>query len=647
MKKCIPLFYWLSLLSSALTYAQDPPPYQNYTDGKREETIAYINTTLNHIHKVRDRNPDSALHILQDLYKTATRLAYREGMGGTSAEIGGTYLVKGEYEKAERYTLYSLLFPKLNEYITTNASNNLYLIYESRGQYELAIQHLKKAMASKDKNVASIAYNNYITLLLKLGKYKESLYYIQKLKEKAKVLEQHRVLAAALCNEAMVYNLLKQYKKFDSVTNLCLQLCRSYPDLNDIATYCIINTGTSYYERGNADSAISFFLQVKDTIPKLPPDYQMNYYSEYGTILYKTGAYPAAIRHLSKSIELAKQIGIADNVEPVYFLAKSYRALGEHERAGSHFETYIRLKDSFRNIAVQKSVHEYEVKFRTVEKDNELLSKKLVILNQADKLHKKNTWILVSLTGLLILALLFFAYIKYARQRLIMLRQKLDLAQQQARIDFLEAIMQGEERERKRIGVALHNGIGSQLTAINLNLTAFQWKNKQVPEIATLDKIITQIQHAAVEVRKTAHNLLPADLLELGLFEAVKDFTRQFNPGGLHFELSESGDIHLLPASFTRFVYQLLQELIHNAVKHANATIIAVHIALEGPVLAVTVTDNGKGFATIDKSGKGKGIQQIQEQLLLLKANLKIHTPEGGGTAIHFEIDIKHAINDQ
>lgn len=647
MKNYVHYIYLLFITTfSGSIHAQDLPPYQTHKDNKRKKTTDSIHAVLNHIYKIQNSDPDSALKTLEGLYRLATSIGYLQGMGGASAEIGGTYIVKGDFEKAERYLLYALFFPKLNEYNATNASNNLYLVYESRGQYELALQSLKKAMASKDKNVASVAYNNQITLLLKLGRYKEALYYIHILKDKATVLKQHRVLAAALCNEAATYSALKQYEKFDAITHECLQLCNSHPGLDDIATYCIINSGTSYYERGQTDTAISFFVQVKEAIAELPLDYQMNYYSEYGIILSKTGAHRAAIDMLNKGTTLARKMDVQDQIEPIYYLARSYRALGDHEQAGTHYEHYIALKDSFRNIDIQKNINEYEVKFRTAEKDNELLNKKLLILSQAGKLNRKNTWIILSIAGLATLTALFFAYFKYARQRLLMLKQDLDIVQQQSRINFLKAMMQGEEKERKRIGIELHNGIGSQLTAINLNLTAFQWKNKQVSQIDNLDDIITQIQRTAVEVRKTAHNLLPSNIMELGLFEAIKDFTRQFKPSAVQFNVSKSGDISRIRTSLASLIYRILQELIHNAMKHATATSIDIHLTLDGDLFSATVIDNGKGFDPSGIHRNGVGLGQIQEQLALLKGTFTVDTHPGGGTAVYVAIDLKHTLDD-
>jgi two-component system, NarL family, sensor kinase len=624
-------------------HAQDMPSSYKTSEGEQKSRlIDSIKYKLSRIYRIRDVNPDSALKVLYGLYNTSVRIGYLEGIGAVSAEIGGTFISKGDFNKAEKYILYSQLLPKLSDYFSANAVNNLYLVYEGRGDYPLALRYLKKAMGAKDENVAHSAYNNYIALLLKLGRRKESLYYIDILKTKAKALGQGRVLAALLCNEATIYSSQKDYRTFDSITSECLKLCAD-SGYADITTFCRINAATTYDERGERDRAIREFAAVQGNVARVNPDYQMNYYTEYGKVLYHTGAYREGIQALDKAIRLAEQIGIRNNIEPVYYLAKSYRDLGDHAMANQQFEHYIRLKDSFQNLEIQKNINEYEIRFRTAEKDNELLSKKLIILNQSGKISSKNTLILLALVGLLLLLGIFFAYHKYARQNLVMLERDLDLAEQKSRVNFLKAMMQGEEKERKRIGVDLHNGVGSQLTAINLNLTAFQWKNKHLPEVGSLDEIVTQIQQTAIDVRKTAHNLVPANILESGLYYAVKEFTQQFKNGPVAIHITQAGNLDMISSSLALLLYRILQELIHNAIKHAKATRIDIALKLAGDILSVQVTDDGQGFDSTDGRDRGVGLQQIQEQLQLLKGTCNIRSQPGEGTSVYLEVDLKYS----
>ena len=643
------LFSLLLLLGmyTTNTYAQDlPASYQTHEGERKRHMMDSIRTRLNRIHKIRDVNTDSALKVLYGLYDLSVRIGYLEGVGATSGEIGATFISKGDYNKAEKYILYSQMLPPLSDYFTANAINNLYFVYESRSDYDRALKCLKKAMSAKDENIANSAYNNHIALLLRLGRYKESLYYINILKAKARALGQGRVIAALLCNEATIYGNQKDYRTFDSVTRECLKLCAD-SGFVDIATFSRINEATTYDERGDPAKAVSLFAAIKDKVPGLNPDYRMDYYTEYGKVLFHNAAYADAIQALDSAVQLADRIGIRNNIEPVYFLAKSYQALGDDHKASRRLEQYIRLKDSFENLDIQKNINEYEIKFRTAEKDNELLQKKLVILKQTSKINSKNTLILLALAGLVVLLVLFLAYHKYARQNLVMLERDLDLAEQKSKVNFLKAMMQGEEKERKRIGVELHNGVGSQLTAINLNLTAFQWKNKHMDSVDSLDEVVAQVQQTAIDVRKTAHNLFPSGILESGLYPAVKEFIQQFKNGPVTMQVTQSGDTNAVGSALSLLVYRILQELIHNVVKHAEATRMDIALQQVDGILSVSVSDNGKGFDPEVQSGRGVGLQQIQEQLALLKGTFDIRTGPQQGTAIQFNLDVKYSKDDQ
>lgn len=604
-----------------------------------------IRRLLNGIHVVQRSNPDSALNVLYGVYHTCMRRGFWAGAGAASSEIGSTFIHKGDYKKAEKFILFSQLFPRLNEYITTSGFNDLATIYESWGQYDRALQYLKKAMASKDYNVANSAYNNYIVLLLKQKRYKESLYYIDILKKRAIALKQKRILAAALCNEGSVLYILKDYRKGDSITAECLKLCTE-PSFDMIAAYSLICCAGSYVDRGDIPRAVGIFSGLKEKIRRLERGNQMEFYSEYGTALYKIGDYDAAVGYLSRSVRMAGEIGVTDNAATVLYLARAYRAVGDHAPANRYYEDYIRFKDSFQNLEVQKSISEYEVRFRTTEKDNELLKERLTVINQSARISRKNILIACACASFAVLLTLFFVYRRYTRQNLLMLERDLAIAGQKSRIDFLEAMMQGEEKERKRIGIELHNGVGSLLTAVNLNLRAFQLKNRHLPEVGSLDEIISQIQHTTTEVRKTAHNLLPAANVEAGLYNAIREFAAQFKSSPARIRVSKQGDLDRLSPSLALLVYRILQELINNAVKYAEATLIDVRLSLEDQVFSAAVVDNGKGFALSGSHGGGQGIRQIREQLELLKGHFEIDAQPGAGTAAHLEIDLKYFSNN-
>src|SRR5690349_3915478 len=105
----------LLCLNSGYSQSGNEPVHTKSAEGYQKERMAdSVSYILNHIHLVRDASPDSALNILFRLYNTCVQAGYFEGAGASSAEIGGTFLRMGDYNKAEKYILYSRLLPELN-----------------------------------------------------------------------------------------------------------------------------------------------------------------------------------------------------------------------------------------------------------------------------------------------------------------------------------------------------------------------------------------------------------------------------------------------------------------------------------------------------------------------------------------------------
>ena len=112
-------------------------------------------------YKLQQRSPDSSIRLLQGIIAQSRKAGFSRGIGGALAEIGGTYLQKGDYGLAEQYILQSQAYPILSNYTTDNAWNNLGFIYAEQGKYEKAIISYKKAMESYDQKVAVSALNNF------------------------------------------------------------------------------------------------------------------------------------------------------------------------------------------------------------------------------------------------------------------------------------------------------------------------------------------------------------------------------------------------------------------------------------------------------------------------------------------------------
>ncbi len=101
--------------------------------------------------------------------------------------------------------------------------------------------------------------------------------------------------------------------------------------------------------------------------------------------------------------------------------------------------------------------------------------------------------------------------------------------QQEQQITQLSAIMQSEEKERNLIGRDLHDSIGGMIADINMKLNIAIKRNKGITDMKDFEEVQTMLQDTALEIRKTAHNLMPELLQEHSLQEALSLYCNQIN----------------------------------------------------------------------------------------------------------------------
>ncbi|MBD0259814.1 MAG: PAS domain S-box protein [Cytophagales bacterium] len=217
------------------------------------------------------------------------------------------------------------------------------------------------------------------------------------------------------------------------------------------------------------------------------------------------------------------------------------------------------------------------------------------------------------------------------------------LLQQKA---LLQAIMEAQEEERRRISESLHNGVGQILYATRLNLDRINLSSVPLsPETLRQAKQKTEqlLSEAIRETRRVSHELIPLLLEERGLAVAIEDFCRRFSQTGIQLAchcLQDRLDKYLETA-----VYRISQELVNNIFRHAGATRARIEVFREGDWVVIEAQDNGQGMdadQALAPAGKGKGIglKTIQDRVNLLEGKLTIEAAPGGGTLITISLPV-------
>ncbi|NLR78448.1 ATP-binding protein [Chitinophaga eiseniae] len=207
------------------------------------------------------------------------------------------------------------------------------------------------------------------------------------------------------------------------------------------------------------------------------------------------------------------------------------------------------------------------------------------------------------------------------------------------------SIINGQEKERKRIAAEIHDGIGQMLTSLRMKLEQIEDRSMQRdPEIAMVNTMMYSIIN---ETKRICADLLPSVLEDFGLRAAIDELLRlcrQTAPG-IDFRLEETLSAATLPKEVKIGVYRILQESLNNAIKHANADIIEIDIDGAANFLQLTIRDNGKGFHfdshqlySNEQARKVNGIRNMKERAELLEGTLQIDSQPGTGTIIQLAL---------
>lgn len=216
----------------------------------------------------------------------------------------------------------------------------------------------------------------------------------------------------------------------------------------------------------------------------------------------------------------------------------------------------------------------------------------------------------------------------------IMRRQREVLKWQQTRI---KAEIETLERERSRIAADLHDELGPMLSAIKLQINHLEPTEES--EIQALDKSSNQIDEIIQRFRDISYDLLPNTLVRKGLVKAVEEFIGKLKRGNPLTIIFTSPDL-LLSQEKAINIYRIIQEIIHNTIKHAKADKLTISIEITDHKLILKTVDNGVGFNFEDNMqlANGLGLLNLQSRIEVLDGQLRVNSVLGKGTLYTIEI---------
>lgn len=210
---------------------------------------------------------------------------------------------------------------------------------------------------------------------------------------------------------------------------------------------------------------------------------------------------------------------------------------------------------------------------------------------------------------------------------------------------LLSSIIEGEDRERQRVAVELHDGIGQYLTATNLNLESLKKDVEKLPpqKYQQFMNGLVLLSMAIDETRNLAHTLMPKALSDYGLEVSLKSLIEKLRKSSIPdiFFYSSINEDRLIEQARIN-IYRIIQEAVGNALRHSKGTRIDVQAVMNHNTLVILIEDNGVGFdyGNILKKTGGIGLQSIKNRVVSMNGNIEIDSVQGRGTSISIEIPL-------
>lgn len=224
-------------------------------------------------------------------------------------------------------------------------------------------------------------------------------------------------------------------------------------------------------------------------------------------------------------------------------------------------------------------------------------------------------------------------------------KYQLQLAEERIRTS---ALIEGQEEERKRFALELHDGIGQMLTGLKLHaekLKQMQFQDEKQRQ--RFDQLVSMIQDTIQTTRQISYNLMPSVLSDFGLSAALALLCEQTQSvSGVKVSFSGDRDRILMSKPMEIGLYRIAQEALNNALKHAKSENIWIKLEHKKNRLLLEIEDDGKGFLirNLKKNGElfpnQNGIENIRTRTQLLNGEIEIVSKVDNGTRLAIRVEL-------
>ena len=321
------------------------------------------------------------------------------------------------------------------------------------------------------------------------------------------------------------------------------------------------------------------------------------------------------------------------------WMSRNYEQLQVYDSALFYNKQRIKLQDSLNQLANAQNISFLQTKFKTAEKEKQ-------ILEEQQRATTNRNWLIATSIALLFGAGFAILLQKNTSKKRQLAEQETQLKQE--RVDNLlkaqelmsiDAMIEGQEKERQRVANELHDDLGSLMATIKLH---FDNANNSEKDPA-LQNAKSLLEEAYQKVRGIAHSKNSGVMSNLGLLPAIKKMAHVITEtNALTVTVEDFGMVERLENSMELNLFRMIQELVANAIKHAQATKVNIQLTQHEDNLNIIIEDNGKGFdrGKLDQTKTGMGLTNIEKRVEHLEGSFTIDSVLGKGTSILIDIPV-------
>lgn len=581
-------------------------------------------------------NNDSAVYYYERARRISEEIGYTNGKIRFYDYLSMVYIIESNYDTALLLmdTAYKMAVTNKSLRWQTIELNQMGTVYQYKNQMNIAADYYLKAFKYaeqlKDTQILASITGNLSGVFMEIKDYKRSRYFST---------YNYDLAVANGDSLSMGYGMVnlsasdENDSLFESMSKRAYGAYKIAKRFNDISLlqFALSNYASSLFHRQMLDSAISCYVTLTEISRGQQNSYHLTHnLRDLGTVYTYAGKYELAKLAFQEALLPALEINNHSLLMTIYKgLSTAEERLGNFEKALEATRYYDSYRDSVELTTIHQQASELEVKYENEKKNLALAQKELQIAEEQNKANTRLSLLIVAGAGVLVLLLVIYFRTRISRQKLSTLKKDSEVKELQARED-----------ERSRLAADMHDDLGAGLSTIRMISELAMNKESEA-----LKQDIQRISSRSEELVESMRQMIWAMSSNSNSLEDmvvyIRGYSRQYLDDhhlGLHFEIPDQIPNAMITGPVKRNLFLVVKEVLHNIVKHANASSVTIRMDCSQQQFSVTIADNGVGFSETGNNRFGNGLKNMERRIKDLQGTIQFENNQG--TLVRIQVPV-------